>query len=64
MEDVHLDGVHLRVLKKHKHRIAELLAEVCSCHYEEKLCLVNGSPCFVDSHLQTQLERTLENSQH
>lgn len=40
MEDLDLDGIHLRVLKEHKHEIAELLAKVCSCHYEETLCLV------------------------
>lgn len=52
MEDFNLDGIHLRVLKEHKHRIAELLAEACCCPYEETLCLISGSPPFVDSHLE------------
>lgn len=64
MEDLNLEDIHLKVLKEHKHRIAELLAEACSCHYEKTLSLISDSLSFVDSHLQKQLERTLENSQY
>lgn len=44
MKDLDLDGILMRVLQEHKHKIAELLSNVCSHHYEETLCLMRKGP--------------------
>lgn len=67
VKKLELDGFHLRVLKELKHENCRTAGKgLCSCHYEEVLCLMKSSSASISPFYKNNLRglSELQNRQH